>query len=295
MTGSTSSRHPHTYGEYDALKQFVEAAHERGMGVILDVVYNHFGPDGNYLPSFSDTYATDRHSNEWGQAVNFDGPGSHGVRDLVVQNACYWIHEFRLDGLRLDAVQSIYDDGPRHILAELSTKARQAAAGRSIVLIAECESQLIQTIQPVEQGGWGLDGVWSDDFHHICRVAITGRSEAYYTDYRGTAQELLSVVKRGFVYQGQRYEWQGKPRGTVVKDEPAPGFVFFLQNHDQIANHLHGDRLHAFAGPARYRPLAALLLLAPRRRYCSWVRNSAPRLRSCISRTMWIGSWRECV
>jgi len=253
----------HTYGEYDALKQFVEAAHERGIGVILDVVYNHFGPDGNYLPSFSDTYVTDRHPNEWGQAVNFDGPGSHGVRDLVVQNACYWIHEFRLDGLRLDAVHAIYDDSPRHILAELSSETRQAAAGRSIVLIAECESQLIQTIQPIEQGGWGLDGVWSDDFHHICRVAITGRSEAYYSDYRGTAQELLSVVKRGFAYQGQRYEWQGKPRGTVVKDEPASGFVFFLQNHDQIANHLHGDRISAFAGPSRYRALAVLFLLAP--------------------------------
>ena len=253
----------HTYGEHDALKQFVEAAHDRGMGVILDVVYNHFGPDGNYLPFFSDTYGSDRHPNEWGQAVNFDGPGSHGVRDLVLQNACYWIHEFRLDGLRLDAVQSIYDESPRHILAELSTKVRQAAAGRSVVLTAECESQLVQTIQPVEQGGWGLDGVWSDDFHHICRVAITGRSEAYYTDYRGTAQELLSAVKRCFVYQGQRYEWQDKPRGTVVKDEPAAGFVFFLQNHDQVANHLHGDRLHASAGPSRYRPLAALLLLAP--------------------------------
>jgi maltooligosyltrehalose trehalohydrolase len=253
----------HTYGDYDALKRFVDAAHERGMGVILDVVYNHFGPDGNYLPSYSDTYVTDRHPNEWGQAVNFDGPGSEGVRDFVVQNACYWISEFRLDGLRLDAVHAMYDDSPTHILAEVSCQARHAANGRSIVLIAECESQLIRTVQPVEQGGWGLDGVWSDDFHHICRVAMTGRSEAYYSDYRGTAQELLSVIKRGFVYQGQRYAWQGKPRGTVVKDEPASGFVFYLQNHDQVANHLHGDRIHAFTGPARYRALAALFLLAP--------------------------------
>lgn len=253
----------HVYGDAEALKRFVDAAHGRGLGVILDVVYNHFGPDGNYLPLFSDSYASDRHPTDWGRAVNFDGPGSDGVREFVVQNACYWISEFRLDGLRLDAVHAIYDDSPRHVLADLSERARAAAGGRSIVLIAECESQLIQTIRPIDRGGWGLDGVWSDDFHHICRVAMTGRSEAYCSDYRGTAQELLSVIKRGFVFQGQRYDWQAKPRGTVVRDEPASGFVFYLQNHDQVANHLHGDRIHAFAGPARYRALAALLLLAP--------------------------------
>jgi maltooligosyltrehalose trehalohydrolase len=227
------------------------------------VVYNHFGPDGNYLPVYSDQYVTDRHPNEWGQAVNFDGPGSAGVRDFVVQNACYWISEFRFDGLRLDAVHAIYDDSPLHVMAEMSKQARAAAGERPIVLIAECESQLIQTVRPIEQGGWGLDGVWSDDFHHICRVAMTGRSEAYFTDYRGTAQELLSVIKRGFLYQGQRYEWQKKARGTVVKNEPAHAFVFFLQNHDQVANHLSGDRIHAFVAPGRYRALVALMLLAP--------------------------------
>ena len=251
------------YGDPDALKRFVDAAHARGLGVILDVVYNHFGPDGNYLPVYSEQYLTDRHPNEWGQAVNYDGPGSAGVRDFVVQNACYWISEFRLDGLRLDAVHAIYDDSPVHVLAELSKQARAAAGERSIVLIAECESQLIQTVRPIEEGGWGLDGVWSDDFHHVCRVAITGRSEAYFTDYRGTAQELLSLIKRGFLYQGQRYEWQKKARGTVVKNEPAHAFVFFLQNHDQVANHLSGDRMHAFTTPGRYRALAALMLLAP--------------------------------
>lgn len=253
----------HNYGDHEALKRFVDAAHERGMGVILDVVYNHFGPDGNYLLSYCDSYVTDRHPNDWGQAVNFDGPGSEGVRDFVIENACYWISEYRLDGLRLDAVHAIYDDSPVHILADLSRHARQAADGRSVVLIAECEAQWIKTVHPVEQGGWGLDAVWSEDFHHICRVAMTGRREAYYSDYRGTAQELLSAVKRGFVYQGQRHDWQKKPRGTAVKDEPAHSFVFFVQNHDQIANHLHGDRIHAFARPARYRALAALFLLAP--------------------------------
>lgn len=253
----------HVYGDPDALKRFVDAAHERGLGVILDVVYNHFGPDGNYLPAFSDLYLTDRHPNEWGQAINFDGQGSGAVREFFIQNACYWITEFKLDGLRLDAVHAIYDDSPVHVLAELSRQARVAAGARSIVLIAECESQLITTIQSIENGGWGLDGVWSDDFHHISRVALTGRGQAYYSDYRGTAQELLSVIKRGFVYQGQRYQWQKKPRGTVVKNEPASGFVFYLQNHDQVANHLHGDRIYALASHARYRAIAALLLLAP--------------------------------
>ncbi len=253
----------HVYGDPDALKRFVDAAHERGLGVILDVVYNHFGPDGNYLLTYSDAYVTDRHPNEWGQAVNFDGPGARGVRDFVVQNACHWIEEYRLDGLRLDAVHAIVDESPLHILAELSQQARAAAGDRPIILIAECESQLIQAIQPIEQGGWGLDGIWSDDFHHICRAALTGRSEAYCSDYRGSAQELISAVKRGFVYQGQRYEWQRKPRGTVVKDEPAHGFVFFLQNHDQVANHLHGERVHALTSQARYRAVVALLLLAP--------------------------------
>ena len=253
----------HVYGDPDALKRFVDAAHARGLGVILDVVYNHFGPDGNYLPVFSDLYVTDRHPNEWGQAVNYDGPGSGGVREFVVQNACYWISEFRLDGLRLDAVHAMYDDSPVHVLAEVSKHARAAAGQRSIVLIAECESQLIQTVTPIERGGWGLDGVWSDDFHHVCRVAMTGRAEAYYSDYRGTAQELLSVITRGFLYQGQRSQWQKKPRGTPVTDEPAHAFVFYVQNHDQVANHLHGDRIHAIAAPGRYRALAALMLLAP--------------------------------
>jgi maltooligosyltrehalose trehalohydrolase len=253
----------HVYGDHEALKRFVDAAHARGIGVIVDVVYNHFGPDGNYLPLFSETYLTDRHPNEWGQAVNFDGSGSQDVREFFIQNACYWIAECRLDGLRLDAVQAIYDESPVHIIAELSQRARAAAGERTIVLVAECESQLIRTIHPVEQGGWGLDGVWSDDFHHICRVAVTGRSDAYYSDYRGTAQEFLSIVKRGFVYQGQRYEWQDKPRGTVVKNEPAQGFVFYLQNHDQVANHLHGGRLHTLTGPECLRALTALFLLAP--------------------------------
>ncbi|HJR76470.1 MAG TPA: malto-oligosyltrehalose trehalohydrolase [Nitrospiraceae bacterium] len=253
----------HVYGDHEALKRFVDEAHARGLAVILDVVYNHLGPDGNYLPSYSDDYFTDRYGNEWGQAINFDGAGSGPVREFFIQNAAYWINEFHLDGLRLDAVHAIQDASPVHVLAELSQEARDAAGGRSIILIAECESQLIDTIEPVERGGWGLDAVWSDDFHHVCRVAATGRSEAYYTDYKGTAQELVSAVKRAFLYQGQRYQWQKKARGTVVKDQPGCAFVFYIQNHDQVANQLWSDRLDAKTNPAVLRVLTALLLLAP--------------------------------
>ena len=253
----------HVYGDYDALKRFVDAAHENGLGVILDVVYNHFGPDGNYLSAFSDDYVTDRYPNEWGQALNYDGPRSEGMRELVVQNACYWIEEFHLDGLRIDATHAIHDAGDHHILGELSTETRRVAGRRSIVLIAESESQEIRAVRPVEQGGWGLDGIWSDDFHHVSRVAATGRSEAYYTDYRGAPQEFLSALKRGFLYQGQRYHWQRKPRGTVVDQEPADSFIFYVQNHDQIGNTLTGTRLHALTSPGKYRVLTAINLLAP--------------------------------
>ena len=253
----------HVYGDPEALKRFVDAAHACGLGVLLDVVYNHLGPDGNYLSSFSGDYFTDRYDNEWGDAINFDGPSSAPVRDHFIENAVYWIREFHVDGLRLDATQQIFDGSPRHLLAELSTRARAAAAPRQIVLVAENEPQDVIALRPVEQGGWGLDAMWSDDFHHAARVALTGRREAYYTDYRGTAQELLSCVKRGLLYQGQYYVWQNKTRGTPVTTEPAAAFVFYLQNHDQVANQLRGERLAELAGAGRARAVTALLLLAP--------------------------------
>jgi len=253
----------HRYGDYDALKRFVDAAHETGLGVIVDVVYNHFGPDGNYTSVFSDDYVTDRYPNEWGQALNFDGPGSEGMREFVVQNACYWIEEFHLDGLRIDATHAVHDASDHHILGELAAQARRAAGRRTIVLIAENESQDIRALRPVGKGGWGLDAVWCEDFHHVSRVAATGRSEAYYTDYRGTPQEFISSLKRGFLYQGQRYHWQRKARGTVVDQEPAGSFVFYIQNHDQIGNTLTGNRLHTLTSPGKYRVLSAVTLLAP--------------------------------
>lgn len=253
----------HVYGDPEGLKRFVDRAHQQGMAVILDVVYNHVGPDGNYLKAFSDDYFTDRYKNEWGEAINFDGPGSREVREFFIRNACYWMAEFHLDGLRLDATQQIFDAGPTHVLAELSRRAREAARPREIVLIGENECQQVIALAPVEKGGYGLDALWNDDFHHAARVALTGRREAYYTDYRGEAQEFISAVKRGFLFQGQHYVWQNKGRGTQVTTEPAGAFIHYIQNHDQVANHLRGERLCALAGPGRIRAITALLLLAP--------------------------------
>ena len=253
----------HVYGDAEALKRFVDAAHVLGLGVMLDVVYNHLGPDGNYVGAYSDDYFTARYENDWGDAINFDGPGSKEVREFFIRNACYWVVEFHMDGLRLDATQNIYDSGPAHVLSELSQRAREAARPRKIILAAENEDQDIRCINPVDKGGYGLDAIWDDDFHHTTMVALTGRREAYYTDYYGTAQELISSVKRGFLYQGQWYTWQKEPRGTPVTTQPASAFIFFLQNHDQVANSLRGDRVTALTSPGRFRAITALMLLSP--------------------------------
>ena len=251
------------YGSPDDFRRFVDRAHAVGLGVILDVVCNHLGPDGNYLPQFSQYYFTDRHSNEWGEALNFDGPNSGPVREFFVANAGYWIEEFHLDGLRLDATQTIHDQSPEHILAAITRRARQAAAGRSIVLVAENEPQQVKLVQPPEQGGYGLDGLWDDDFHHSAMVAVAGRNEAYYMDYLGTPQELISAIKYGFLYQGQRYRWQRKRRGSPTFGLDPATFVLYTQNHDQIANSAAGLRIDRLTSPGRHRAITALMLLAP--------------------------------
>ena len=253
----------HAYGDYEGLKRLADAAHAAGLGVILDVVYNHFGPDGNYLRVYSDDYFTDRHKTDWGEAICFDGPAALPVREFFIQNAAYWISEFHLDGLRLDATQNIYDSSKKHILTEIADTVRKIAALKNILLIAENESQDVNLLRAADKGGYGLDAVWADDFHHTCHVAMTGQREAYYTDYCGQAQELVASVKKGFLYQGQYYSWQKKPRGTQVTTEPAAAFIFYTQNHDQIANSLAGKRIHEIANPHQYRALTALMLLAP--------------------------------
>lgn len=253
----------HGYGDYDACKRLVDAAHALNVGVILDVVYNHLGADGNYLPCFSDSYFTDRYPNEWGDAINFDGPGSRPVREFFIENAVYWVREFHLDGLRLDATQSIYDSSHPHVLAELSQRVRAAAAPRQLILIGENEPQRAEVLGPVEEGGFGLDALWNDDFHHSARVALTGRRDGYFHDHRGHPQELLSAVKYGFLFQGQHYCWQRKSRGSPALDCAPWSFVSYIQNHDQVANTFYGQRLHTQTSPARYRTISALLLLAP--------------------------------
>jgi maltooligosyltrehalose trehalohydrolase len=246
------------YGQPDDFRRFVDDAHAHGIGVILDVVYNHFGPDGCYLAKFSPSYFTRSYTNEWGDAVNFDGEGSDGVRELVAENAAYWIDEFHLDGLRLDATQSIHDRSPKHILAEIAGRARKAAGNRAIFLCAENEPQDRRLLTE-----YGLDAMWNDDWHHATRVALTGFREAYYTDYRGTAREFLSMAKHGFLYQGQRYSWQKQRRGTPSLGISPERLICCLENHDQVANSARGARLRDLASPGALRAMTALLLLQP--------------------------------
>jgi maltooligosyltrehalose trehalohydrolase len=252
------------YGAPDDFRRFVDRAHALGIGVILDLVYNHLGPDGNYLGEFSPDYFSQRHKTDWGDAINFDGPDSAPVREYYLANARYWIEEYHLDGFRFDATQNIYDDSPgEHILAAIARTTREAAGRRSIYLVNENEPQHTRLVRPPVQGGLGLDALWNDDFHHSAMVALTGRNEAYYTDHLGTPQEFVAAAKWGYLYQGQVYRWQQKRRGTPALDLPPTAFVNYVQNHDQIANFARGLRAHRMTSPAEFRAVTALLLLAP--------------------------------
>jgi maltooligosyltrehalose trehalohydrolase len=251
------------YGSPDDLRAFVNRAHELGLGVILDVVYNHFGPDGNYMAEFSRDYLSRHYKNEWGDPINFDAENSAAVREFFIANGGYWIDEFHMDGLRLDATQQIFDTSSEHILTAIGRRVREAARGRATYIVSENEPQHTDLVRPAESGGHGLDALWNDDFHHAALVAATGRAEAYYTDYRGTPQEFISAVKWGYLYQGQWYKWQKQRRGTPALDLHPSHFVAFIQNHDQVANSLRGHRLHTLTSPGRYRALTALLLLGP--------------------------------
>ncbi len=251
------------YGRPDDFRRFVNNAHDAGLSVILDVVYNHVGPDGNYLEEFSPGYFTSRYPNDWGAALNFDGHNAAAVREFFLSNAAYWIDEFHLDGLRLDATQQIFDASPDHIVKQIAERVRQTAGGRETIVIAENEPQETRLIRPPAQGGYGLDALWNDDYHHSAMVALTGRNEAYYTDYRGKPQEFVSAVKYGFLFQGQRYKWQRDRRGTPAWGLRPAQFVTFLQNHDQIANSARGERVHKLASAGNLRAMTALLLLGP--------------------------------
>jgi maltooligosyltrehalose trehalohydrolase len=251
------------YGRPDDMRSFVDRAHALGIGVILDVVYNHLGPDGNYFPQFSPFYFSQTHNTDWGPGINFDGPHCGPVREFFRANAAYWIRDFHLDGLRLDATQDIHDDSTPHILMEISQGARHAARRRSIVLIGENEPQQTTLARPVSEGGCGLDALWNDDYHHTAHVALTGNADAYYSDYRGTPQEFISAAKYGYLFQGQYYCWQKKRRGTSTLGIPHWSMVNFIENHDQIANSARGQRVHELASPGVYKAITALTLLMP--------------------------------
>jgi maltooligosyltrehalose trehalohydrolase len=251
------------YGSPDDLRRFVDAAHAAGLGVILDVVYNHLGPDGNFLSEFSDHYFTRARTTDWGPAVNYDGEGSAGVRDFVLANARYWTDEFHFDGLRLDATHAIFDDSRESILAAIGRVVRDAARPRRALVFAESETQVAALVRPVDRGGDGLDAVWNDDLHHTMSVALANPTRAYEADFGGTPQELLSVTRRGFLYQGQRYASWNKRRGTPALDVSPERFVAFLENHDQVANPARGQRLRQLGSAGRRRALTTLVLLGP--------------------------------
>ncbi|TAK74407.1 MAG: malto-oligosyltrehalose trehalohydrolase [Gammaproteobacteria bacterium] len=251
----------HLYGHPDDLRQFIDQAHQLGIGVILDIVYNHIGP-GNYLHVFSDRYFSRCYKTDWGKAINFD-QNAENVRAFFLTNIIYWLHEFHFDGFRIDASQAIYDASGCHILSVISTTIKTHFENKSIFLIAENEPQHTKLIKPIEKNGYGLQALLNDDFHHAAHVRMTGKNETYYCDYKGTPQEFISLIKYGFLYQGQWYHWQEKRRGTPSLDFPPACFVNFLQNHDQIANSLFGKRIHEIADPGNLRAMTTLLLLSP--------------------------------
>jgi maltooligosyltrehalose trehalohydrolase len=251
------------YGIPADFRRFVDAAHRVGIGVVLDVVYNHLGPDGNYLTQFAKDYFTEKHRTDWGAAINFDGDRCLAVREFFVENAAYWVDEFRLDGLRFDATQSIHDDSATHVLALMTQRARSVAGSRPLFLVAENERQEARLARSPSEGGYGMDALWNDDFHHSARVALTGRNEAYYSDTLGAPQEFVSALRWGYLFQGQRYTWQNGRRGYPAMDLGAGSFVSFLENHDQIANSGAGARLVELTSPGKLRALTAVLLLGP--------------------------------
>ncbi len=252
-----------SYGRPEDLKALIDAAHARGIMVLLDVVYNHFGPDGNYLAAYAPIF-TDRHHTPWGAAVNYDAEGSEAVRDLIVHNALFWIQEYKLDGLRLDAVHAILDDTSPHILEEISSRVRAAAGQRHVHLLLENEENLASRLTRAEDGRpVQFTAQWNDDIHHVLHTAATGESTGYYAEYAGDTELLGRALAEGFAFQGQMMTYRGHPRGEPSGNLPPTAFVAFIQNHDQVGNRAFGDRLTTCASPEAVRAVAAIYLLAP--------------------------------
>jgi len=252
-----------SYGGSDGLKFLVDACHRAGLAVILDVVYNHFGPEGNVQTRFG-PMLTDRYKTAWGQAINFDGPGSDGVREFFLQNALYWFRHFHADALRLDAVHAYMDLGCRHILQEISQRTRALAdeLGRPLYLIGESDLNDVKVVQARERGGWGLDAMWSDDLHHSLHAIVTGERNGYYEDF-GPAEMMAKALREPHVYDGRFSKHRGRSFGNSARGFSGDKFVVCAQNHDQVGNRKEGDRLASLVPPSALRLAAISVLLSP--------------------------------
>jgi maltooligosyltrehalose trehalohydrolase len=252
-----------SYGGPKGLQRLIDAAHAAGLAVFLDVIYNHLGPEGNYLAEFG-PYFTDRYRTAWGPAFNYDGPGSDAVREFVLDNVRLWIGGYHVDGLRLDAVHAIYDASARHILRAIKDAAAEAAArrGRPVHVIAESDLNDPRLLLPPERGGDGLDGQWSDDFHHAVHAYLTCERQGYYADF-GVAAQVAEVLERPFLYAGTYSRYRDRTHGAPPGDLSGDRFVIAVQTHDQVGNRARGDRLSALLSPPQQRLAASLLLFAP--------------------------------
>lgn len=250
----------HLYGTPQDLKAFIDEAHRLGIGLILDVVYNHLGAEENQIIHFAKEYLSSEFNTDWGTAINFDSPQS---RAYFLTNAAYWIEEFHFDGLRLDATPWFFSSTKTHILKELSQVVKRAGGSRNTLVVGENEQQNTQLLRPYEKDGYGFDILWNDDFHHSAHVRLTGKREAYFTDYLGSPQEFISSVKYGYLYQGQYYDWQKQPRGKSFSGLSSENLMVYLENHDQLANSGSGIRLQQRSDPGSYKVLTALFILGP--------------------------------
>jgi malto-oligosyltrehalose trehalohydrolase len=254
-----------SYGRPEDLKALVDAAHGRALMVIQDVVYNHFGPDGNYLPVYAPQFFTERHKTPWGNAINFDGPASKPVRDFMIHNALYWLEEFHLDGLRLDAVHAIIDESPKYLLEELAERVRTGCGSdRQVHLILENEENQARLLaRAAEKKPRWYTAQWNDDVHHVLHTAATGENAGYYGEYQGDTEKLGRALAEGFAFQGELMGYRGEPRGEASGHLPPLAFIAFIQNHDQVGNRAFGERLNAITSPEAMRAVAAVYLLLP--------------------------------
>jgi maltooligosyltrehalose trehalohydrolase len=249
----------HSYGTPDDFRALIDACHLRGLAVILDVVYNHLGPEGNFSHQYSDFFFHQGKGNPWGQNFNLDGPNAEAVRAILRQNARYWLDEFRIDGFRMDATHAIHDESPVHLLAEIA----EIVHLRGGFIIAEDDRNERAVLDPRASKGWGFNAVWADDFHHAVRVSQTGEQEHFLSMFEGTAGEIARILRRGWLYTGQFSKFLKKNRGTPADEFPPQSFVYCVSNHDQVGNRWQGTRLHAGIDPAGYRALSLFLCLAP--------------------------------